>query len=69
MAIKTVRYMASLLNAVKLACKFVPLAATTVRPRIPPEDLAAYDTGVAAIQAFCDFLQTVDLVGDDAGEN
>lgn len=68
MAIKTVRYMASLLNAVKLACKFIPLANATVRPRIPPDELATYDAGVAAIEAFCTFLQSVDLVGDNAGE-
>ena len=64
MAIKTVRYFASLLNGVKLACKFVPLAALTVRPRIPAEDLATYDAGVAALQSFCTFLQTVNLEGD-----
>lgn len=69
MAIKTVRYMASLLAAVKLVCRIIPLAATTVRPRIPADQLATYDAGVIAIQAFCDFLHTVDLVGDNAGEN
>lgn len=69
MAIKTVRYFASLLNGVKLACKFVPLATVTVRPRIPSDQLATYDAGVAALQSFCDFLQTVDLVGDNAGTN
>lgn len=69
MPIIRVRYMASLINALKLACKFIPLASATVRPRIPADKLATYDAGTVAVIAFCDFLQTVDLEGDGAGEN
>lgn len=67
MPILRVRYLASVLNALKLACKFLPLAASTVRPRIKPEDLATYDAGVAAVQSFCSFLEMYDFVGDGAG--
>lgn len=68
MAIIRVRYMASLIHALKLACKFIPLAASTVRTRIPSGQLATYDAGAVAVIAFCGFLETVDLEGDGAGE-
>lgn len=67
MPILRIRYLAAVLNALKLACKFLPLAASTVRPRIKTADLATYDAGVAAVQSFCSFLEMYDFVDDGAG--
>lgn len=68
MATNRIRYLASIINTLKLACRFLPLAVSTVRPRIPAEQRAQFDTGSAAVQAFCEFLQTIDYIGDDIGE-
>lgn len=69
MALATrIRYLSSVLNALKIACKFFPLAATTVRPRIPAENRAAYDSGVAATIALCELLLSTDYSDDGIGE-
>jgi len=69
MAAKTVRYMATLVSTLKILCRIFPLAATTVRPRIPAEHLEVYDEMVAAVNVGCEMLLSVDLIGDGAGEN
>lgn len=68
MAAKSVRYMATIVAMLKVLCRVFPLAANTLRPRIPAENLATYDTMVTAVNAGCEMLLTVDLVGDGAGE-
>lgn len=60
MAFAYLRYLASILGALKLCCKLLPLASTTIRPYIPEGQLAAYDNGVTALNAFCQLLETVE---------
>ena len=69
MATKSVRYLASVIAALKVLCKIFPLAAQSVRGKLPEENLAVYDACVAAVNAACEMLQTVDIIGDGAGSN
>lgn len=64
-----IRHLATMIAALKLLCKVFPLAATTVRPRIPASNLAAYDAGVAAVNVFCELLLGIDYIGDGQGSN
>ena len=69
MAIKSIRYLGTIIGLLKALCRYLPLASQTVRTRIPAENLEDYDAGVAAVQLFCDLLLTVDYVGDNVGTN
>lgn len=69
MATKSVRYLASLIAALKVLCKVFPLAAQTVRGKLPEESLAIYDACVTSVNAACEMLQTVDIIGDGTGSN
>jgi hypothetical protein len=62
---KALRYLATALYLIKKLCKYLPLMNETVRPHVPSGNLAAYDQGVIAVQAFCTLLQTIDYSGDN----
>ena len=62
---RALRYLATAIYLIKKLCKYLPLMSQTVRPHVPPANLAAYDAGVQAVQDFCDLLQTINYTGDN----